>query len=79
MLSEHEQERFMHLWTGAQPAVAGYVRAVITDAAAAKDVLQATALVLFRRFGEYDGARPFVACTLGVAKFQVLGHRRDAG
>ena len=78
MLSEHEQERFMHLWTTAQPAVAGYVRSVIRDAAAAKDVLQETSLVLFRRFAEYDEQRPFLGWALGVAKFQVLSHRRDA-
>ncbi len=67
----------MQLWTGAQPAVAGYIRAVVTDAAAAKDVLQETALTLFRRFADYDGERPFLGWALGVAKFQVLGYRRD--
>lgn len=68
----------MHLWTGAQPAVAAYLRAVMRDGSAAKDVLQETALVLFRRFAEYDGARPFLGWALGVARFQVLGFHRDA-
>lgn len=67
----------MQLWTGAQPSVSGYVHAVVPDFATAKDVLQETALVLFRRFSEYDGERPFLAWALGVAKFQVLGYRRD--
>ena len=77
MLDERAQENFMQLWTTAQPALAGYIRAMMRDGAAAKDVLQETALVLFRRFGEYDGARPFLAWALGVARFQVLGFRRD--
>jgi RNA polymerase sigma-70 factor (ECF subfamily) len=77
MCLEDQQECFMRLWTAAQPAVAGYIRSLIhgTDA---DDVLQETALALFRRFADYDPARPFVAWALGVAKFQVLGHRRDA-
>jgi RNA polymerase sigma-70 factor (ECF subfamily) len=77
MSQENAQEHFMRLWTAAQPAVAGYIRSLIrgTDA---DDVLQETALTLFRRFADYDPARPFVAWALGVAKFQVLGHRRDA-
>ncbi len=78
MLDEREQERFMQLWTGAQPAVSNYIRAVVRDAAAAKDVLQETALVLFRKFAEYDGKRPFLGWALGVARFQVLGFHRDA-
>jgi RNA polymerase sigma-70 factor (ECF subfamily) len=49
----------------------------VREAAAAKDLVQETALVLFRRFAEYDGERPFLAWALGVAKFQVLGFQRD--
>ena len=79
MLSEKDQERFMRLWTDAQPAVANYVHALMRDHTAAKDVLQETALVVFRKFGEYDGERPFVAWALGMAKFQVMGWHRDHG
>ncbi len=67
----------MCLWTTAQPAVANYVHALVHDQGAAKDVLQETALVLFRRFPEYDGTRPFVAWALGIARFQVMGLRRN--
>ena len=77
MLNESDQNRFIQHWTTAQPAVAGYIRAVVRDSASAKDVLQETALVLFKKFTEYDGERPFLGWALGVAKFQVLGHRRD--
>lgn len=77
MVSDHEQERFLRLWADAQPAVAAFLHSVVRDAAAAKDLLQETALVLFRRFGDYDGQRPFLAWALGVAKLQVLGFRRD--
>lgn len=78
MLSENDQARFMRLWTIAQPMVANYVHALIRDHGAAQDVLQETALVIFRRFAEYDDSRPFVGWALGIAKFQVLGQWRDA-
>jgi RNA polymerase sigma-70 factor (ECF subfamily) len=77
MSQEDAQECFMRLWITAQPAVAGYIRSLI-HSADADDVLQETALALFRRFADYDPSRPFVPWALGVAKLQVLGHRRDA-
>ncbi len=78
MLNEQEQERFMRLWAESQQAVVNYIHATVRDGGAAKDLTQETALVLFRRFGEYDGNRPFLAWALGVAQFQVLGFHRDA-
>lgn len=77
MLGEHDQERFMRLWTIAQPLVANYVHALIRDHAAAQDVLQETALVIFRRFAEYDEERSFAAWAVGIARYRVLGLRRD--
>lgn len=50
MIIDPDQERFMRLWTSAQPAVANYVHVLMPDHSAAKDVLQETALVIFRRF-----------------------------
>jgi DNA-directed RNA polymerase specialized sigma24 family protein len=58
MLNQQDQESFMRLWTSVQPAVANYVHALVRDHGVAEDVLQETALVLFRKFPEYDGARP---------------------
>jgi len=78
MLNDQEQEHFLRLWTQSQPAVVNYLYATVRDPAAAKDLVQETALVLFRRFREYDGQRPFVAWALGVAQFQVRGFHRDA-
>ncbi len=69
----------MRLWTSAQPAVANYIHALVRNHSDAKDILQETALVLFRRFPEYDNTRPFVAWALGFARFQALGFHRDQG
>ncbi|MCB1123497.1 MAG: hypothetical protein KJT03_18230, partial [Verrucomicrobiae bacterium] len=78
MLNESDQEKFTLLWTEAQPSVSHFILSVIKDASVAKDLLQATALVLLRKFEEYEASRPFLPWALGVAKFQILSHRRDA-
>jgi RNA polymerase sigma-70 factor (ECF subfamily) len=78
MLTQLQQERYLRQWTSAQPSVANYVRAVVRDRAAAEDVLQETALVLFRKFAEYDEQRPFLPWALGIARFQVMGMQRDS-
>ncbi len=77
MLSEQDQEDFMRLWTVAQPSVSNYIHALVPDHEAAQDILQETALILLRRFGEYDSRRPFVAWAIGFSRFKVMGHRRD--
>ena len=76
-LDEEAQLRFTQLWTDAQPAVAAYLRAVVRDVDLAKDIVQETAIVLLRKFGQWDSEREFLPWALGVAKFQVLAHRRD--
>lgn len=71
------QERFMRLWTGVQSSVEGYIHTFVRDRDAAKDVLQETALAIFRRFPEYDGGRPFLHWALGFARYEALGWIRD--
>ncbi len=71
------QERFTRLWTQAQPSIAGYLAALVPDRHQADDLLQEVAVVLLRKFAEYDPARPFPAWAMGVAKTAVLSQRRD--
>ena len=77
-MDEDRQIRFTKLWTEAQPAVADYVQAVVRDSHAAKDIVQNTAIVLLRKFDEWDTNREFLPWAIGFAKFEVLAHRRDA-
>lgn len=78
MLSEEDQETFTRLWTEAQPTVSHYLMSLVRDSATVKDLLQNTALVLLRKFSDYDRDKPFLPWAMGVAKFELLGHRRDA-
>lgn len=78
MLDEQQQLQFTRLWTSVQPTVNQYVGSLIRDAAAVQDVVQNTSVTLLRKYSEYDEAQPFLPWALGVAKFEVLAHRRDA-
>lgn len=78
MLDSDQQVQFTQLWTQAQPAVAAYVRAVVRDTHVAKDIVQETALVLLRKFDQWDSSREFLPWALGFAKFELLSHRRDS-
>src|SRR2546426_12709371 len=73
-MNNHEQ--FTRRWTEAQPIVAGYINAVVPDFQEAEDLLQEVAVILLRKFPEYDAQRPFVAWAIGISKCQVLMARR---
>ena len=73
-MDNHEQ--FTRRWTEAQPIVAGYINAVVPDFQEAEDLLQDVAVILLRKFTEYDPQRPFVAWAIGIAKREVLVARR---
>src|SRR5213595_681979 len=74
-MDNHEQ--FTRRWTEAQPVVAGYINAVVPDFQEAEDLPQDVAVILLRKFPEYDPQRPFVAWAIGMAKREVLMARRS--
>ena len=69
-------EQFTTLWTAAQPTITAYIRTLVPDFQQAEEVLQRVAIALFRKFDQYDAQRPFGAWAVGVAKYEVLYHRR---
>lgn len=72
-----DDERFTRHWTQAQPIVASYINSIVLDFQEAEDLLQNVAVVLLRKFQEYDPQRSFVGWALGVARFEVLSARRS--
>jgi RNA polymerase sigma-70 factor, ECF subfamily len=72
-----EAEELATLWTSAQPAVAAFIRVFVPDSNDSDELLQETAVVLVRRFQEYERHRPFVAWAIGIAKMKVLTYRRN--
>lgn len=65
----------MH-WTKAQPFVAAYITSLLRDFHKAEDVLQQVAVILVRKFGEYDPRQPFLAWALGIARLEALKEQR---
>ena len=77
MLTTEQQEQFTQLWTQAQSTVACFVHTSIRDRGQAEDVIQEIAMILLRKFTDYDTTKPFLPWAMGVAKFAILGSKRD--
>ncbi len=76
MKASDQIKEFTRLWTKAQPAVSAFVSSMVTEFNQAEDVLQQVSVALLDNFEEYDPERPFVAWAIGVAKLEILTHRR---
>jgi RNA polymerase sigma-70 factor (ECF subfamily) len=72
----NSQEQFTRCWTEAQPKLAGYINALVPDFQEAEDLLQNVAVILLRKFPEYDAQRPFIAWAIGITQREVLMARR---
>jgi RNA polymerase sigma-70 factor (ECF subfamily) len=56
--------------------VAAYLTSLLRDFHRAEDVLQQVAVILVRKFGEYDRRQSFVSWALGIARLEALKERR---
>ncbi len=74
----NDSERFTREWTRTQPVVASYIGAVVRDFNSAEDLLQEVAVVLLKRFNEYDPARSFTGWALGIARHKIHESQRGA-
>jgi RNA polymerase sigma-70 factor, ECF subfamily len=77
VLSMNRSEQLAVFWTRAQPFVAAYITSLVRDFHRAEDVLQQVAVVLVRKFDEYDRQQPFLAWALGIARLEVLKQQRQ--
>jgi RNA polymerase sigma-70 factor len=67
---------FTRLFVSAQPALHGFLIALVHDAHAAEDLLQDLAERMWRKFGDYDGNRSFVAWGIGFARLIAMEWHR---
>jgi RNA polymerase sigma-70 factor (ECF subfamily) len=64
-------ERFMRLFLGHEPAILRNVLVVVPHRADARDIVQETAVALWRHFPSYDSSRPFLNWACGFARIEV--------
>jgi RNA polymerase sigma-70 factor (ECF subfamily) len=76
-INEHDAEKLARLWTESQPVVASYIFALLPNFHQAEDVVQEVAVILVKRFSEYDQTLPFLPWAMGIAKNKVLNARRN--
>ena len=68
---------FIAQLTNHQAALHGYALASLGDVHDAKDVLQRTNMVLWKKASNWDPSTRFLPWTFAVARFEVLAHIRD--
>jgi len=73
-----DQEEFTRLWMKSQRIVAGFIASMVPDFHESEDMLQNVAVVLLRKFSEYDSSQSFTGWALGIARYEVLQKRRSA-
>ena len=76
MLELPDHESFMRLWIQHQMRVYAYIRTLVFDRADAEDVLQEVALVLWRKFDQFEPGTRFDQWAYRVAHNQVLYYRQ---
>src|SRR5678809_1005308 len=69
--STSSHEDFAELYAGCHLDLLRYVLTLLPDRHLAEDVVQETARVLWRKFADYDRARPFWPWARGIAHFEV--------
>ena len=67
-------DRFLRLYVEHEEALRGFVRSLVPTLEDAREVMQQTAAVLWRKFDDSVDFRPWA---FGVAKFEVLAFLRD--
>ena len=70
-------DAFVRALTESQPALRGYCQASLGHGEEAKEALQRTSIVLWKKCNDWDPASEFLAWAITVAKFEVLGVIRD--
>ena len=74
----HRTEQIVMLLTQHQDPLFRYIFNLVASEADARDILQETSLALFRKFDQYDPARPFLPWAYRFAYLQVQKHREKS-
>ena len=70
-------DQFLRCYVENEVALRGFVRSLVPTLEDAQEVMQETAAVLWKKFGELESTRDFRPWAFGVARYQALAFRRD--
>jgi RNA polymerase sigma-70 factor (ECF subfamily) len=74
---EQDTERFVRLFTEGQREILRYILALVPDVDAAHEILQETAIALWKKFDQYESGYPFVPWACRFAFRHVLKYREQ--
>lgn len=78
-MSAESHENLVQLLTANQTRLYGFILTLLPDRERAKDVLQDTNLVIWRKAEEFQPGTNFWAWACKIARYRVLAYYRDAG
>ena len=70
-------DSFLRLYVKCEESLRGYVRSLLPTLEDAREVMQETAAVLWKKYDQLDDPKNFRRWAFGVARFEVLAYRRD--
>lgn len=76
---QRDSPEFVCLLTEVQSVLESYVRVLVPDHAAARDIVQETNLTIWNKADEFELGTNFAAWAARIAYFEVLKYRRRAG
>ena len=76
-LNDQQHDRFLRLFAEHEPAVRTFVRSLTPTRMDASEVMQEVAVVLWKKFGEFDETRDFRKWAFGVARYEAMAFLRD--
>jgi RNA polymerase sigma-70 factor (ECF subfamily) len=76
-LNDQHHDQFLRLFAEHEPALRTFVRSLLPLRGDASEVMQEVAVVLWRKFAEFDDTRDFRKWAFGVARYVALAYLRD--
>ena len=73
----NSHDSFLRLYVECEESLRGFVRSLLPTLEDAREVMQNTAAVLWKKFDQLDDPKNFRRWAFGVARFEVLSYRRD--
>ena len=76
MNENHRYESFVALFARHEPDLRRFIRSLLPTSHDADEVLQQVAIVIWRKFDQYDPDTHFMKWACVIARFEALGYRR---